>query len=199
MKARGSRAFSFAPASAEVVKVARSYTSEQKQQALELYSVYGPCRATKDIGIPKSTIIKWAKAAGLKPPTENIDAAAKAREARIAVKRAAIKERILEEAAYCLRAIHNEHIDFKSAGPAGPVQVTFPVAPAAAVQHYATAFAIFIDKFRLENGEVTGREELKHGFDFGHLTDDELGRQVGEVLSQAEGITRGILPETGSR
>jgi ABC-type branched-subunit amino acid transport system ATPase component len=48
------------------------------------------------------------------------------------------------------------HIDFKGKDA---TEVTYPKAPAAAFQQYATSAAILIDKFRLEGGEVTERTE----------------------------------------
>ena len=136
------------------------YTPEEKAHALDLYVRVGPCQAARETGIKKPTIRSWAKKAGLRPPTEHIGEAARATEARIAAKRAALKERLIDEAHHCLDAIHREHVDFKGGGNLGPQKVVYPVAPAAAVQQYATSMAIFLDKFRLENGEVTGREEV---------------------------------------
>lgn len=135
----------------------RIYTTEEKERALELYRSVGPREASRQLKINDSTICLWAKRVGAKPPTEHIDARAKAVEARIALKRAKLKERLLDEAIYCAEAIHSEHVDFKGKDC---TRVVYPVAPAAAVHHYAVSLAIFLDKFRLENGEVTGREEV---------------------------------------
>ena len=162
---------------------ARTYTPEQRQQALELYSLFGPCRAAKDLAIPKSTIVKWAKAAGLQPPTDNIDAAAKAREARIALKRAKLKELLITKAVDLVTRMDEPHIDFKSGGNLGPVEVKFPKAPAKACHDYAFAAAILLDKFRLENGEVTGREEV--------VTIDAVDREIQRL--EAELDRRGAL------
>jgi hypothetical protein len=48
------------------------------------------------------------------------------------------------------------HVDFKGKDAGS---VTYPVAPAAAVQNYATSIGILLDKVRLEAGEATGRVE----------------------------------------
>lgn len=43
---------------------ARKYTDEQRTQALELYKTEGPTAAGKKLGIPKETIMRWAKTTG---------------------------------------------------------------------------------------------------------------------------------------
>lgn len=143
--------------------MSRTYTQEEREAALALCAEKGSTyQAAKELPMSARTLAYWAKEAGVCTSNqEKTRAATEAREARVAAKRAALKERLLDEAAYCLDSIHREHIDFKSAGPIGPVQVTFPVAPAAAVQNYATSLAIFLDKFRLESGEVTTRSEFQ--------------------------------------
>lgn len=135
----------------------RSYTPEQRSRALELYVTKGCCHAARELGIPKTTIANWAKAAGLEPPTENMTEGVKAVEARAAVKRAALKELLLDKALDLAHRMDEPHIDFKGKDVH---KVTYPKAPAAACQQYATSIGILIDKFRLENGEVTGREEV---------------------------------------
>ena len=141
----------------------RTYSQEEKERALAKCAEIGAYDASKALGIPRSTLAFWMKEAGLHwtDNQEKVESANEARALRIAAKRALLQERMLEEAAYCMEAIHNEHIDFKSAGKEGVVKVVFPTAPAAAVQHYATSLAIFIDKFRLENGESTSRSEVQ--------------------------------------
>jgi transposase-like protein len=139
----------------------RTYSQQEREAALVVCVESGVYRAARQTGIPRTTIDRWRRQAGIGTDhVEKVKSATEAREARIAEMRASLKHRLLEEAHYCLDAIHNEHIDFKSGGPAGPFEVRFPVAPAAAVQHYATSLGILIDKFRLESGEATSREEV---------------------------------------
>lgn len=145
----------------------RTYTPEEKAHALEIYIAHGPCRAARETGFPKPTIRKWAKAAGLVPPTENITAGVRAQEARIAAKRAALKELLITKALDLAHRMDEPHIDFKGVNVE---EVTFPKAPAQACQQYATSIGILIDKFRLENGEVTGREEV--------VTVDAVDREI---------------------
>lgn len=169
----------------------RTYSQEEKAEALakcaELGSAY---LASKELPMSARTLAYWAKEAGVCTCNqEKTKAATEAREIRIAAKRAALKERLLDEAVYCAEAIHNEHIDFKSAGPLGPVKVVFPVAPAAAVQNYATSLAIFLDKFRLESGEVTSRDEHRN------IVESELDREIAALVAEHDrraqaGVTR---------
>lgn len=139
----------------------------------------GQYRASKALGIPQTTLARWVKKSGIGSiAREKMRAAHEAREARITELRSSLRHRLLEEAHYCMDAIHHEHIDFKSAGKDGIVEVTFPVAPAAAVQHYATSAGILIDKFRLESGEVTSRDEHRN------ISESELDRDINSLLAE---------------
>ncbi|MBN1319625.1 MAG: hypothetical protein JXA87_02185 [Thermoleophilia bacterium] len=148
----------------------RTYTLDQKTRALEIYVAQGPCRSARETGVTKPTIIRWAKAAGLVPPTENITDGVKAQEARIAAKRAALKELLITKALDLATRMDEMHIDFKGNHAN---EVKYPKAPAAACQHYATSIGILIDKFRLENGEATGREEV--------ITIDAVDREIAKL------------------
>jgi transposase-like protein len=173
----------------------RTYSQEEKDKALAMYVESGLAEAVRQTGIPKGTIESWARRSGLQTfAVEKTRAATETMEAKIAATRAHLKWRLIARAVELEARMDEPHIDFKSAGPLGPMEVTFPKATAQGCQQYATAIGILIDKFRLESGEVTGREEVKHGFDFGHLSDDELERKTREVLSEAESITGGVLP-----
>lgn len=43
----------------------RTYTPEQRAEALQLYETQGPKRAAKETGIPRNTITTWAQTAGV--------------------------------------------------------------------------------------------------------------------------------------
>ena len=169
----------------------RTYSQEEKAKALALCVEKGSYQASKQLGIPQGTLANWmVKADIASVAQQKMQKAQLARETRIAAKRAALRERLLEEAAYCAEAIHNEHIDFKSAGKEGPVKVVFPVAPAAAVQNYATALGILLDKFRLESGEVTSRDE-RHV-----IAQSEFDRKVQDLLADMDARAEGqVLQE----
>jgi hypothetical protein len=61
-----------------------------------------------------------------------------------------------------LKRMDEPHVDFKGKDAD---RVVYPVAPAAAVQNYATSAAIMLDKYRLEVGEATARTESFSGMD----------------------------------
>lgn len=139
----------------------------------------GQYRASKTLGIPLSTLNRWAKAAGIGMiPCEKAETAAKAREAYCAAKRAELKQLLIANAVDLAQRMHEPHIDFKSAGPLGPMEVTFPKAPAQACQQYATAIGILLDKFRLESGEVTSRDEHRN------IEQSELDRDISSLLAE---------------
>ena len=140
----------------------RTYSREEKEAALVMCEELGPYRASKRLGMPQRTLAGWSKKTGVSTSgQEKTKAATQARETRIAAKRAELKELLLEKAVDLAHRMDEPHIDFKSAGPMGPVEVTFPRAPADACRAYATSIGILIDKFRLEGGEVTSRDELR--------------------------------------
>jgi len=139
----------------------RPYSPEEKAAALDLYVEKGVCEAARLSGIDKGTISKWAKALGLASlSTWHSEAAIAAATSKAKRLRKRIQLRLLEKADDLLSRMDEEHIDYKGNSLQGPVKVVFPKAPASACQSYATAAAILIDKYRLEMGEVTGRNEL---------------------------------------
>ena len=76
------------------------------------------------------------------------------------------------------------HIEFKGKDA---ISVEYPIAPAGAVQNYATSVGILIDKYRLEVGEATNRSESKTITD--GLNDHEKQRLrdvLDEVLADAD-------------
>lgn len=159
--------------------VRREYTAEQKAEALRLYVEVGLCQSAKLTGIPKSTIRDWAKAEGIhtdgSAKTVAATEAAKAKADRL---RKELHARLLEKAVDLLGRMDEPHIDFKGGGPLGPSEVTFPKAPADACKAYATAVGILIDKYRLETGEVTAREEHRHE----HHSESDLDREIETLL-----------------
>jgi transposase-like protein len=158
----------------EVAVARREYTAQEKAEALRLYVEVGPCEAARRIGINKGTITRWAKEAGVVTvANEKRRAGAEAAEAVAACKRAKLKVLLLNKAVDLLERMDEPHSDFKGKNVE---QVTYPKAPASACASYATAVGILIDKFRLENGEVTGREEV--------VTVDAVDREIQRLESE---------------
>ena len=168
--------------------MATEYDPEAKAEALRLYQEVGLAEAWRQTGIPKPTIASWARRAGL-PHT---DAAAKTRQATIAAAaradqlRAELRVSLLEKAVDLLERMDSEHIEFKNSAKEIR-EVVYPIAPAGAVQNYATSVGILIDKYRLEVGEATTRSESRELI---NTPDDELRdavREAERLLAAGEG------------
>jgi hypothetical protein len=163
---------------------ATTYAEDEKAHALSLYQEVGLAEAWRQTGIPKPTIASWARRAGL-PHT---DASVKTREATIAASaradqiRAELRLKLLEKATDMLDRMDAEHVEFKNSAKEIR-EVVYPIAPAAAVQHYAVTVGILIDKYRLEVGEATTRSESRAL----NLNDDELDAAIREAEDAARG------------
>ena len=138
----------------------RKYSAEERAEALILYASEGLAETARQTGIPKPTIASWVTRAGL-PHTDSTvktEAATEAAQSRAKQLRADLQLRLLEKAVDLLDRMDAEHVDFKGKDAD---MVTYPIAPAAAVQNYATSVGILIDKYRLEMGEATTRNESR--------------------------------------
>lgn len=138
----------------------RIYSASEKAETLILYAAEGLAETTRRTGIPKPTIASWVTRAGLPhtDATAKTEAATKAATERAHRLRAELRVRLLEKAVDLLDRMDAPHVDFKGKD-AG--EVTYPIAPAAAVQNYAVSIGIMIDKYRLEVGEATSRSESR--------------------------------------
>lgn len=138
-------------------------TDEQKWEAVAVYVELGLAEAHRQTGIPKTSLQRWARAAGHDlaaigaEHVERTVAATEARTARCEAMRAELKERLLETAGTLLDRVEQEHVDFRGKDAE---RVVWPVAPPAACRDLIVAAAVCIDKFRLENGESTMRAEI---------------------------------------
>jgi hypothetical protein len=164
--------------------MAREYSADEKATALNIYVSQGLAEAWRITGIPKPTIASWARRAGF-PHT---DAAIKTRQATEAASaradqlRAELRVSLLEKAVDLLERMDSPHIEFKGKDS---TEVTYPIAPAGAVQNYATSVGILIDKYRLEVGEATERTERRDLT--ANLSDDELDAAIREAEAAARG------------
>lgn len=76
-----------------------TYTEHQKSEAVRLYQNDGPTTTSRELSIPKTTVIRWAKAAGVEAPTAAQTAAATARSQQTAKqKRAMLKSALIDDA-----------------------------------------------------------------------------------------------------
>lgn len=75
----------------------RAYTPQQKTQALALYETHGPTAVQKQLGIPKNTVMGWARKANVRTVrTERTRAAVEARIADGRARRQKIVEQHIE-------------------------------------------------------------------------------------------------------
>ena len=78
---------------------ASKYTDAQRAEALTLYEAEGPTAAGKKLGIPKETIMSWAKRAGVHTVrTDNTRAAVEAKVVDGRLRRANIADRLYGQA-----------------------------------------------------------------------------------------------------
>lgn len=143
--------------------MARTYTDTQKTDAVNLYVEHGLAEAHHRTGIPKPSLRNWARAAGHDTATLGSRAAEKTR---------AATQAHLDDAAEKRALLGRELLD------AARIHVARSIAAdnGKDAQHYMTAGAIGLDKFRLEQGEVTDRTE--------HVVPPERSPDVEEELAK---------------
>ena len=133
------------------------WSDEEKQRAIKLVAEHGLAHAWRQTGVPKPTLARWADDAGVeRTGTEKTRAATDALRERHANLREVVRLELLEKVADLLDRMDAPHTEFKGKDSD---RVEYPIAPAGAVQNYATSVGILIDKYRLEIGEATGRTE----------------------------------------
>lgn len=139
---------------------------EIRAEALEAYKRFGLAQATRESGIPKSTLRRWAREEGLDTSelagasAAQTEAATEARTLHMHALREDLRVMLLETAVDLLERTNAPHIDFRGKDNA---EVEFDRAPAPACREYVWAAGIAIDKFRLEMGESTSRTEVDRG------------------------------------
>lgn len=141
--------------------MASTYTDAQKADAVAIYVEHGLAEAHRRTGIPKPTLKRWLENEGIDPSettarsVEKTRAATEAASAGAAEKRALLQTELLDAA--------REHVAM--------ARITLDGKDA---QHWMTAAAIGVDKFRLEKGEATERTE--------HVAAPERNPEVEEEL-----------------
>ena len=177
-----------------------SYSEEEKAAALDLIREVGLAEAWRRMShIPKPTLGSWAQKAGI-----HSDAAAKtalaveAAAARAAQLRSELRVMLLEKAVDLLQRMDAPHTDFKGKDADA---VEYPIAPAGAVQNYATSVGILIDKYRLEAGEATSRNEsrdLTHDDHEASILRDVLQRELARRAERGDDQTEPVEPAVES-
>lgn len=166
------------------------YSEEAKASAIALLGEVGLAETWRRTGISKPTLSLWGRNAGLTFDTSKTMAAVAQHEARQHELREQLRTMLLEKAIDLLERMDAPHIEFKGKDAD---QVTYPIAPAAAVQNYATSAAIMIDKYRLEAGEATSRNEsrdLTHDDHEAAILRDVLQRELARRAEQRDPAAR---------
>lgn len=77
----------------------RKYTDEQREEALKLYETHGPTEVQRQLGIPKGTLGRWVKAAGVRTVrSQNAHEATQAAQADAKALRAELSLGLLQDA-----------------------------------------------------------------------------------------------------
>ena len=135
-----------------------TYTTDQKKEAVDLYIQHGAAGASEQSGVPKRTLLRWAKDSNVVARARDKTAAATTERARLNTeRRERIKTLLLEKIEDLIGRMDIEHIDFKGKDAQ---MVTYPIATSSDVKNYAVSIAVLIDKYRLEMGEATDRREV---------------------------------------
>lgn len=158
----------------------RRYTEVERAEALEVYQRDGLAAAHQACSVPKQTITRWAREAGIDTPAVTVHAAQQTKAAvnqsllKREQRREEFRTKLLEKAFDALNRMDHPHIDFKGKDAQ---EVTYPKPSPSGFQAYATAAAILLDKLRLELGEATARQEVMHTAD----VDGEIERLAREM------------------
>ena len=136
------------------------YSDDDKAKAVSVYRTHGATVAAETVGCDKSTVTRWAQAAGIE--TEVISRTSKATEVRAAANEATrqrLRDKILAKAEDMLDRMDLPHHDYRTAGK-NVEKVHWDQARSGDVKNYAIAFGVLLDKYRLEMGESTDRREV---------------------------------------
>lgn len=163
----------------------RSYTDDQRAEALALYVEHGPSETARQTGIPKATVAAWARRGSVhtEHTSEKTQAATEQAAANARAKREQLKRDLLDKAVDLLARMDQPHQEF--VGVKGN-EVIYDRAPAVAVKAYATSVGILIDKLRLEEGTATSREE--------HVNVSEVDRELERLAAELRSRTGSTPP-----
>lgn len=141
------------------------WTTQQRDEALNLYLDHGPHEAARRTGIPIGTIASWAHRSGLQTLcTENNLAAAQATRAAWQARREAMIDEIGRIAEKAL-TVADEMLDDRLPSKAKDAALTM---------------AVLIDKAQLLAGAATQRTET--------ITSDHLDREIARLLEVADAV-----------
>ena len=139
---------------------AKTYTQQQKDEALALYETHGPTAVEKQLGIPKNTVAGWARKTGTRTVRpERTRAAVEAKVADGKLRRASIVQRLYARTEKILDRLEADTYTWTATTKEGTETVEDIEPPAADERSHATAIAIYLDKAtKLEDYDRTGDE-----------------------------------------
>lgn len=144
------------------------YTADQKTEALELYVRIGAAETARRTGIPKATLTTWAMRDGLKSYSiEKTAAAIEASRAALEVRKLALAEGLLDDAAWLRGQLRQACVEkvVKTVGTGRGESVTEIVDVDRDEPTFSdkkaimTTIAIAVDKVQLLTGAPTERHE----------------------------------------
>ena len=150
------------------------YTDDQKAEAVRLFADQGATAAARLIGCHRDTIYRWVEESSDGIKTKAEEEAEVWYQSRL---RSALRRRLMIKALDMLDRMDERHKDYRGKDV---VEVWWDSASSADVKNYALAFAILLDKYRLEMGEATARTEEMASHDIDHSVAQlvaELGRR----------------------
>lgn len=126
---------------------AKTYTQEQKDEALALYETHGPTAVEKQLGIPKNTVAGWARKSGTRTVRpERVRAAIEAKVADGKLRRASIVSRLYGRTEKILDRLEADTYRYVVTLKDGTEVIDDVEPPAEAERHHATAIGIYLDK-----------------------------------------------------
>lgn len=162
-----------------------TYSDDDRAHAVDRYRLVGPHAASRETGIPRRSIERWAKAAGVK--TEVVTAVAAANAARAVHHTHRIQtiiERIADEIEHTLDLLHSPTTERRLIQASGTleydiVNIDRPGPTVAERKAHAVTLGILVDKYQLLTGGVTER--------IGVQTDAEVEEEAERVLRLVRG------------
>jgi transposase-like protein len=136
----------------------RKYSWNFKAEVLAVYEIDGPAATARLYKMPVRTLKSWATRLGMHTGAETKDATEAACMAQKAL-RESIRAKVLRRADEMLDRMGEPMKVWVGSG-ATPVEVEIDKPSASVCKDLATTFGILLDKYRLEQGEATGREEV---------------------------------------
>ena len=147
------------------------YPEEFKAKVLAVYAADGPHAAARQFGIPRSTVQRWAKAAGIETSSAAKSTTEAAR-AKLESMRAELRVETAETCLAMLRRLREPYEDVRMVNDK-PVKVTLDRPLAKETRDLTWAAAVLFDKVRLEAGEPTERTES--------ITTDQIDREIARL------------------